>query len=495
MLYLQKILRLTFSIFVSLIIITITTTLLITSINFSHKSISEASFTKFKKVVYVKHFGAHGDGIHDDTSAINKALNSGADAVVFEENATYKTNDYITLKKDGVTIFGNNATLFTDNDYRSRSDYYEWYFNVEADNITIIGLKILAKETILVGYKTQFTVRYASNVKITNCNFTIPATVLSNASTRDVEYSNADIFTGWHNITISNCVFIQLADSEAGGNIGFRDIWSAGCDTAKFTDNVCISNSHDEILALFSSISSSISNITISNNSFIATKCTKSSVRNVGISLGYSNEKCGGINGVIFSNNKLNIQSDYVLFLLGASNNVIISNNTINYTAASSSGTAFLIRGASTDNLVTLSENKINIRNNTLGNFGGLVSGVINFTSNTVKSDAAITNALFKNDAIINSNIITINNTTKRIGSSVLEFKNNLILLNDTTEGMFDFYKKTLTQNIDISFNTFISSISFDNDKFLILNGTILNGYTITTINNFINNPETSTTY
>jgi hypothetical protein len=436
-------------------------------------------------VVYVKDFGAYGDGVHNDTLAINSALNSGAAVVVFDENASYKTTDCIMMKTSGVRIVGNNATLFTDNDYRSRSNYYEWYFNVVANDITIEGLNILAKETILVGYKTQFTIRLASNVVVNNCTFTVPSTVLSDAFTHDIEYSNADVYTGWHNVKITNCVFTQLADTKAGGNCGFRDIWSKGADTALFENNVCISNSHDEIFALFSS-EAKISNITVNNNKFTGLDGTVCANRTVGITLGYPNNR--GIEGVVFTNNTIDMKSNYSMFTLGDSTNVLISNNTVSYESLDTICTAYILRGNTLkDNNVTMAKNNISVTDNINGRFGGLISGYATFSDNTVLVNATVTNALFDSNASATKNNITVNGAAKRISTSIKELTDNSIILNNSITTMFEFYNKTFTYDTSITGNTITCNKKTDtNDALLMLNGTKLNGYLLTVRDNTI---------
>jgi hypothetical protein len=68
--------------------------------------------SKLRDVVSVKDFGAVGDGVTDDTAAIQAAFNSGADCVSFAANHTYKAQTTLTVPAN-TTIQGNNATITT----------------------------------------------------------------------------------------------------------------------------------------------------------------------------------------------------------------------------------------------------------------------------------------------------------------------------------------------------------------------------------------------
>lgn len=65
---------------------------------------------KLQQYVSVKDFGAVGDGVADDTSAIQAALDCGAKTVSFVSTGTYKVSSAITVPPN-VVIQGNNASL------------------------------------------------------------------------------------------------------------------------------------------------------------------------------------------------------------------------------------------------------------------------------------------------------------------------------------------------------------------------------------------------
>ena len=448
--------------------------------------------TNNKKAVYVKDFGAYGDGIHDDTRAINQALNSGADTVVFETNAFYKSNDYITMKTPGVTVIGNNATLFTDNDYRNRSNFYEWFFNVVASNITINGINLEARETILVGYKTQFVIMDASNVTVDNCTFTIPSTVLSSGASHAIEYSNLDLFTGWHNIIIQNSNFTNLADTNAGVCAEFRDIYNKGAGNLSFTNNTTTSNCHDEIIAMFTGSTTTLTNISITNNNIDALAGNVSIPRTLGISLGYDQF---GLSNITFSGNTVKIAASYAGIAVGDSNNVTISDNNIKFTPLTNIDRAYVIKGSSVDNNVNVTNNTILTLKNSTGNFGGISNGYFNLTSNYITSNANVTDALFSNNTVVKSNTIIVNAAAARLGNSLVTFEGNAVTFNSTISTMFEFYNKTLNSDVKINNNTIIcKKTTLTNSTIIMLNGTTINGYVFSFANNKVNSSKSSTT-
>ncbi|MDF2945090.1 MAG: Pectate lyase superfamily protein [Herbinix sp.] len=445
----------------------------------------------YQKVAYIKDFGAYGDGAHDDTAAINNALNSGADAVVFESNTAYKTNNIITMQTSGVTIIGNNATLFTDNEYRSTSNYYEWYFNVEASNININALNIEARETRPVGYKTQFVIMNASNVTVDNCSFTIPSTVIPYGVSHDIEYSNLDLFTGWHNITIQNSTFINLADTNAGVCAEFRDIYNHGASDLIFTNNTATSNCHDEIIASFTGSTTTITNITISNNNINAIAGVVSKPRTLGVSLGYDGF---GLDNVTFSGNTLNVAADYAAIAIGDSKNATIDNNTINFIPLTNSNPVYLLKGSVIDNNINVANNTIEIKNSPTANFGGVSDGYLNITYNDITCNTNVTEALFNNNSVVNNNTITVNAETKRLGSSIISFQKNKVTFNGSISTMFEFYNKTLTTDVMIDNNTInCQSTSTLNETLFMLNGTTMVGHVFTFTNNTVSYPTSST--
>ena len=72
-------------------------------------------------VVYVRDFGAKGDGVTDDTAAINEAIASmtRGGTLVFDPGKTYRKNANVVVSKPGVKLWGYGAKLYA---YTSQSE-------------------------------------------------------------------------------------------------------------------------------------------------------------------------------------------------------------------------------------------------------------------------------------------------------------------------------------------------------------------------------------
>lgn len=90
-------------------------TLPISSANVTYQPAGTGAVTttvqaKLQQTISVKDFGAVGDGVTDDTVAIQAALNSGAKIVNFVSTGTYKISSDISVPAN-VVIQGNNASV------------------------------------------------------------------------------------------------------------------------------------------------------------------------------------------------------------------------------------------------------------------------------------------------------------------------------------------------------------------------------------------------
>jgi sRNA-binding regulator protein Hfq len=359
---------------------------------------------------------------------------------------------------------------------------------VEASDINIKDLNIEARETKLVGYKTQFVIMNASNVTVDHCSFTIPSTVLPSGASHDLEYSNLDLFTGWHNITIQNSTFTNLADTNAGVCAEFRDIYNHGASDLIFTGNTLTSNCHDEILASFTGSSTTITNISITNNNINALAGIVSKPRTLGVSLGYDGF---GLNNITFSGNTLNVSADYAAIAVGDSKNVTIDNNTINFMPLTNYNPVYVLKGSIVNNNINVTNNTIKIMDSPTANFGGISDGYLSLTYNTITCNVNVTEALFINNSIVNNNTITVNADAKRLGSSIISFQENVVTFNNSISTMFEFYNKTLFTDVTIMNNTInCQTNSISNETLFMLNGTTMDGYVFTFSNNNVSCPS-----
>jgi pectate lyase-like protein len=100
-------------------------------------------------IVYVKDFGAKGDGVTDDSAAINKAIQSlsRGGTVVFEEGRTYLKRKKIVVDKPGVRLWGYGATIFAYITKKEISAHQRDHARQEAQ----VSIQLLAPKTGVYG--------------------------------------------------------------------------------------------------------------------------------------------------------------------------------------------------------------------------------------------------------------------------------------------------------------------------------------------------------
>ena len=124
---------------------------------------------------HVKQFGAVGDGVNDDTIAIQSALDSGY-SITFDKNKTYLVKN-LNINQSNITINGKNATLKAIDSVSSILFIGADCENVKIENINFIGLADGTNDNpagINLTRKDAFSVRNesAKNITISDCTFT-----------------------------------------------------------------------------------------------------------------------------------------------------------------------------------------------------------------------------------------------------------------------------------------------------------------------------------
>lgn len=435
------------------------------------------------ETIDVTQFGAYADGLHNDSSAIQNALNSGVPNVTFEAGE-YKCCSPIKMTTDNVKITGNDVTLFTDNDYQTT--YYEWFFNIVADDIILDNLNFEARETITPQRKSQVGVMYANNITITNCDFNIPNTVLTDAENKNCEYTNLDLYTCWNNVLVDGCTFYDMADCLAGGNLEIRDIKGYDCNGCTFTNNICYANNHDEIIGVFClSDYNRISDVIIKNNEFHQENTTMYS-RAVGLSLGYSDTHGSGANNVKFEDNFFEGYSHFEFIKFGKSEDVSIKNNTlVCHLDGFSNPDLVLFRCGDAEN-ITFDNNNISIKKDGYDKITALARGNITFINNTVNSEIKFGDVLFSGTKIFTDNNITFEEPFVKtiIGATQdsSKIERNTVTANNWGTNFLIFaslYGINATQDLYVNDNT----LNFHNNSyssiFLSLNNLKMNDYMI----------------
>lgn len=165
----------------------------------------QTKIEQLKTYVTPEMFGAVGDGVHDDTNAIQTALLS--DNVFFPEG-TYlvKTNDSerISVPSNRILLFHKNAKLKGINENKSTGSIL---LLLNVNNVSINGGNfegdVLENTNEAEGANNGIYISGSNNIVISDCHFT-------NCFTDGI-YS-----IGVNNLLIDNCTFYHMGRSAAG---------------------------------------------------------------------------------------------------------------------------------------------------------------------------------------------------------------------------------------------------------------------------------------
>ena len=200
-------------------------------------------------------FGAIGDGVADDTEAVQDAILTGG---TVQLNNTYRIKSKISVNKDNIHIVG--GTLILDDQTAE-----EFVLEISGSNILVEGVKIKH-----IGYENATNKQAQNGMKVYNCDF---------VTFRDCDFEAVearingvlDFYNKWSNVTIDNCRFVvdTFYDGEYhSGGIWFRDFYGNGCENLNIINCTFDSKSKDEVVAIWSTSSNVIKNVVLSNNKF-----------------------------------------------------------------------------------------------------------------------------------------------------------------------------------------------------------------------------------
>lgn len=158
-------------------------------------------------VINVKDFGAKGDGITDDTTAIQNAINSlNAGCTLFIPTGVYLVNDIITVNKQNIKITGNKAILKANSNKNV-------LFQIVGQNISIDGMIFDGSNNVYVGIAVLANSKFITirNAEIKNIYSTMYNTNIPTAGIR--------IYGNCSNITITDC-YIHDVTAEPNSIVG-----------------------------------------------------------------------------------------------------------------------------------------------------------------------------------------------------------------------------------------------------------------------------------
>jgi hypothetical protein len=111
--------------------------------------------SRFGDSVNVKDFGAIGDGVADDTAAIQAAVNGSGGKAVYFPSGTYKISQALVISGSGVSLFGDGdsaSTIFTTANITM----------LELDNASTMNNGVISN----LGFKAEITGTRTSNIGI-----------------------------------------------------------------------------------------------------------------------------------------------------------------------------------------------------------------------------------------------------------------------------------------------------------------------------------------
>lgn len=279
--------------------------------------------------VPVSDFGAVGDGVHDDTDALEKAFASGRD-LRFGYGMHYLVRRHIRIggEMEGRTVSGMDSSIFTDDSFQD--GYEEGLFilsgtsDITFDHLGFIsGCGSLAKYE---GYKTLFFMKDCSRISFSSCLFRMES---------GPEYAGycVDCHSGWKDISFDSCFLIDENDCAVGGAIMIRDVGNTACSGMSLRGCSLYSVGHDEIISIFAwkdASLSSVSDVLIKGCSVIQPSCrTSEHVMCVTAGYGYA----GLVKNVRFENNRFLCRITDCFALIGNARDIVFSDNTVSITS------------------------------------------------------------------------------------------------------------------------------------------------------------------
>ena len=396
---------------------------------------------------------------NDDAARINEAITLAkiiSGCKIYIPEGEYRCATKINMCGNDYSIVGdgNKTILYTDNGYGTVDEHF---LLICGQNLTLKNLRVEARETMNRYYYRQCTVLYATDINILNCEFSIKENVISSNRNTDRQYTNITLYTGWHNVTIDNCLMEQLACVERGASLGLLDIWSAGCSGARVTNCVMRQNAHDEMLGIFTGekASAGITDVVIENNKMYAASASNVSKKTMAITVAY--DKSQNMSDIYIRNNHIEADIPSNLMTFGKLTNCVVEGNefVVNNPNTSKANTIFDTRPG-----VTIKNNNITL---TGGGFGTLVKNQGVFDGNTVNAKCNVGMASYHYGTFTNNTCKFEKGLGIIANSPVLVEGNTIEMCNGFTKNFFSY--DCIEQDSIINNNKITYSYDVEKDR------------------------------
>ncbi|MBQ2283723.1 MAG: Ig-like domain-containing protein [Agathobacter sp.] len=354
----------------------------------------------------VKQFGAKGDGVNADNVGINKAICAAGSYAATDEYdrgfvyipaGEYRAADQVHLNTQNINLVGDgdDSVIFTDNDYRKDTDYYEHFFmSWYGENLFLGNFRVEARECDWTRYMRQMSLFYCNNVYLYQVDYYIPQEAWSGAFYEDKQYTNLTIYTGDKNITVDDCTMYQMSGTYRGANIGIMDFWSAGTENITIMNCELHDNARDEQIGIFSRMNiaeSYIKNVDLINNDIYTYTTPYKNIhggRTMCFTISYDYTQ---VDDIYIANNHFISEADSKFMTFGSVTNCVIENNIIEIYATYGSGSYIFDSSNPADENVLINNNEFYITYKNSPNYGKYLSaGHLTFSNNTVFMDCTV---------------------------------------------------------------------------------------------------------
>lgn len=396
---------------------------------------------RFADVVNVKDFGAVGDGIADDTSAIQNAINSNAKNI-YVPSGIYNYSSQLTISST-LRLFGegtfNETTLLT-----------QGILVNSADNVRIEGITFTGPETLGLWNSGGISYRqsYKSFIKFQNCKNGVIENIISSGKRGTIWLINCQKMTVQgirHNGFLGNLTFPPAIDSNYYEVVFLQDGLEnrvLNCQGFSCGNVVLIANEssynivseisgreiQDALIYNSSGINSTFTNSTVNvcTNGLIIRGSGHTVANNVifnsdqlGIALTGNGSTPDGYNsngfGTVCTGNTLSNTNGYAIATIAQDGlyprDFIISDNTVEAHVGTGGFAAFLING----------ERGMKVSNNTVigsassdyayGIFGQIGNRALDFDISGNTATECVVGFRFQNvdDSLVSNNTVSIN--------------------------------------------------------------------------------------